>query len=154
MLKRYCKSGIWVHDGKAEWFDDIDDAIEANKASQPSTQAKGGRVHTVSALPEHMLSALAKIKQMQNVLTILTKALNAPPINVQGKIIPRLIQEAKYIGIELLSKKQISDCGYQLRTGMIPLLQAGGANGQVVEYFDMATQCEKIESAEESGISK
>jgi hypothetical protein len=56
--------------------------------------------------------------------------------------------------MELVSKKRISDCGYQLRAGMIPILQASDEGGQLIEYFDMTTQCEKIESAEEPGISQ
>lgn len=154
ILKRYCTSGIWLHDGKAEWFDDIDDAFVAHKASTPSVKEKKGRAHTMVAVSEHMQPALAKIQQMQNVLTVMTKALNAPPISVIEKNIPRLTQVAKYIGIELVSKKQISDCGYQLREGMIPLLQAGGAGGQLIEYFDLTTQCEKVESAADRGIKQ
>jgi hypothetical protein len=55
--------------------------------------------------------------------------------------------------MELATRKRISDCGYQLRAGMIPLIQASGADGQLIEYFDMTTQCEKIEPAVEPGIS-
>lgn len=32
-LKRFCQSGVWVHEGKAHWFDDIDDALKAYKDS-------------------------------------------------------------------------------------------------------------------------
>lgn len=29
ILKDFCQAGIWLHDGTAEWFDQIDDAIKA-----------------------------------------------------------------------------------------------------------------------------
>ncbi|CAB3687363.1 MULTISPECIES: ABC transporter ATP-binding protein [Achromobacter] len=28
-LKQFCQSGIWIHEGKAHWFDQIDDALSA-----------------------------------------------------------------------------------------------------------------------------
>ncbi|MEN9657386.1 MAG: hypothetical protein RL571_851 [Pseudomonadota bacterium] len=30
-LKQFCSAGIWIHDGKAHWFDQIDDALNAYK---------------------------------------------------------------------------------------------------------------------------
>lgn len=32
-LKQFCTAGIWVHDGKAYWFDKIDEALRAYKES-------------------------------------------------------------------------------------------------------------------------
>lgn len=34
-LKQFCQSGIWIHEGKAWWFDEIDDALMAYKETQP-----------------------------------------------------------------------------------------------------------------------
>jgi len=34
-LKKFCTSGIWLDNGKAHWFDDIDDALNAYKDSLP-----------------------------------------------------------------------------------------------------------------------
>jgi len=34
-LKQFCQSGIWIHEGKAWWFDEIDDALKAYKDTQP-----------------------------------------------------------------------------------------------------------------------
>jgi capsular polysaccharide transport system ATP-binding protein len=34
-LRRFCTAGIWIHDGKAHWFDQIDDALKAYKDSLP-----------------------------------------------------------------------------------------------------------------------
>lgn len=31
MLKQFCQAGIWLHQGKAYWFDQIDDAFKAYK---------------------------------------------------------------------------------------------------------------------------
>lgn len=33
-LKQFCQSGIWIHEGKAWWFDEIDDALMAYKDTQ------------------------------------------------------------------------------------------------------------------------
>jgi capsular polysaccharide transport system ATP-binding protein len=35
-LKQFCTAGIWIHDGKAHWFDQIDDALKAYKDSLPA----------------------------------------------------------------------------------------------------------------------
>jgi capsular polysaccharide transport system ATP-binding protein len=34
-LRQFCKAGIWIHDGKAHWFDQVDDALKAYKDSLP-----------------------------------------------------------------------------------------------------------------------
>ena len=33
VLKQFCTSGVWLHNGLAYWFDDIDDALKAYKDS-------------------------------------------------------------------------------------------------------------------------
>ena len=33
MLKQFCQSGIWIVNGKAQWYDKIDDALDAYKNS-------------------------------------------------------------------------------------------------------------------------
>lgn len=30
-LKDFCQSGIWIHDGQADWFDDVNEALKAYK---------------------------------------------------------------------------------------------------------------------------
>ena len=35
-LKQFCQAGIWIHQGKAHWFDQIDDALKAYKDSIPT----------------------------------------------------------------------------------------------------------------------
>jgi capsular polysaccharide transport system ATP-binding protein len=35
MLKQFCQSGIWLNEGKAHWFENIDDALVAYKESLP-----------------------------------------------------------------------------------------------------------------------
>jgi capsular polysaccharide transport system ATP-binding protein len=32
-LRQFCKAGIWIYDGKAHWFDQIDDALKAYKST-------------------------------------------------------------------------------------------------------------------------
>lgn len=40
ILKSFCTAGIWLNNGQAHWFDDINDALDAYKGSQPKTQIK------------------------------------------------------------------------------------------------------------------
>jgi capsular polysaccharide transport system ATP-binding protein len=35
-LRQFCSAGIWINDGKAHWFDQIDDALKAYKDSLPA----------------------------------------------------------------------------------------------------------------------
>lgn len=32
-LKKFCSAGIWLHEGQAHWYDDIDDAVKAYEES-------------------------------------------------------------------------------------------------------------------------
>jgi capsular polysaccharide transport system ATP-binding protein len=34
-LKQFCSAGIWLHEGQAHWFDDINDALKQYKESMP-----------------------------------------------------------------------------------------------------------------------
>ena len=35
-LKQFCSAGIWLHEGQAHWFDDINDALKHYKESMPT----------------------------------------------------------------------------------------------------------------------
>lgn len=35
-LRQFCSAGIWIYDGKAHWFDHIDDALKAYKDNLPA----------------------------------------------------------------------------------------------------------------------
>ena len=35
-LRQFCQAGIWIHEGRAHWFDRLDDALRAYKDSLPS----------------------------------------------------------------------------------------------------------------------
>jgi capsular polysaccharide transport system ATP-binding protein len=34
-LKKFCTAGVWLHEGQAHWYDDINDAIKAYEQSIP-----------------------------------------------------------------------------------------------------------------------
>lgn len=36
-LRQFCSAGIWLNEGKAHWFDDIEDALKAYKESIPAS---------------------------------------------------------------------------------------------------------------------
>lgn len=143
-LKRWCDAGIWVHEGKAIWFNDINDAFEAFKASKPPKQTASKGMQ--QPLPEHAHSIVATIKLMQNSMTILGKGLGGAPFNVGNNQILRLKKHAEAIGMELLTLEQITERGYQVKQGMTPILCSGMATHQAEEYFDINTQCEKSDS--------
>lgn len=143
-LKRFCKAGIWLHDGKAEWYDDINDAIEAHRSSLPPAGPNEGAKQQAHPVLERAQPIMAKIKRVQNTLTALSKGLVGFPVAVNEKEIPRMLQVAKDVGMELVNAEQVLGCGYQLREGVIPVLYGGGTGGQRVEYFDLLTQCERI----------
>jgi len=143
-LKRWCKAGIWVHEGKARWFDDINDAYDAFKASQPTKQAS--LKEPPHPLPEHAQSIVATIKTMQNSMTILSKGLAGAPFSVGNNQISRLKKHAEYVGLELLTMQQITERGYQVKQGMVPIMRGGKIGPQNEEYFDINTQCKKSDS--------
>jgi capsular polysaccharide transport system ATP-binding protein len=33
ILRQFCQAGIWLHDGRADWFDDIDDALKEYRST-------------------------------------------------------------------------------------------------------------------------
>jgi capsular polysaccharide transport system ATP-binding protein len=35
-LRQFCTAGIFLNDGKAHWFDDVEDALEAYEKSLPA----------------------------------------------------------------------------------------------------------------------
>lgn len=143
-LKRYCKAGIWLHEGKATWFDDINDAIEAHRASQPAGRPQEDAKQQPPPVPEQASPILARIRKAQDSLAALSKGLRGLPATAPEKMLPRLIQVAKDVGMELATMEQISAQGYRVRENMIPILHGDCAGGQRTEYFDLKTQCEKI----------
>lgn len=146
-LKRYCKAGIWLHEGKAKWFDSISDAIEAYRASLPPVRTKGMAIQQILPVPVHAQPIMAKIKRMQNTLTAFSKGLGGSPLTINEKEIPRMLQFAKDIGMELVTTVQASGRGYKMREDIFPILYVSGAGGQRVEYFDLMTQFERIDSS-------
>lgn len=142
-LRQYCKAGIWLHEGRAKWYDDISDAIEAYSTSQPPRRPNEGQKRQTLPAPEQAQPIIAKIKAIQNSLTALSAGFRGFPVTANEKEILRMLQVAKDVGIELATTEQISDRGYRVREGMIPILQGSGTGGQRIEYFDLKIQCEK-----------
>ncbi len=151
MLRQFCKSGIWVHEGKADWFDDIEDAIEAHKASQPpaAPRRKAGRLAPVveeHAVSEQTQSILNRIKLLNGSLKILKAGLSGAPESIPARDGARLLQAATQIGMTLLPPDEIAERGYRVREGETPVLKrriAGTKKDE--ELYDLETQCEKQE---------
>jgi|GEM_PF-326661 len=148
-LKRYCKAGIWLCEGQAKWFDDINDAIEAHRASQPPATPKEGVGHQAHTIPELMQPIYSKIQKMQNLLTVINRGMKGSSVKVPKKEISRFVRIAKDYGLELLTVNQIADYGCHIKSGMVPILQER-TDGQPIEYYDLNTQCERLEVSRES----
>jgi capsular polysaccharide transport system ATP-binding protein len=143
-LKRYCKSAIWLNEGRAEWFDDINDAFDLYNISQTKVPGKTGENSIASSVTNNAQAALAKIKRMQNFLFVLYEGFNGSPATVSVKQIHRYIKTSKDIDIELLSTEQITALGYQVRAGMMPILKSDAIDGHYADYYDLNTQCDIV----------
>ena len=143
-LKRYCKSAIWLKEGRAEWFDDINEAFDLYNISQTKVPEKTGENSIESSVSENTQAAVARIKRLQNLLFVLNKGLNGSPATVSIKQIHRYIKTAKDIDIELLSIEQITALGYQVRSGMVPILKSDTNDGHCAEYYDLNVQCDIV----------
>ncbi|MBU0620491.1 MAG: ATP-binding cassette domain-containing protein [Gammaproteobacteria bacterium] len=146
ILKRHCKHGIWLHDGNAEWFDDIDDAIKANRNSQPP-KSVGNKI-SQEVRPENELAkkSLEKIRILSSSLTIVARGLNGSPVVVSNKESARIIKAASHIGMSLLTPEQVAEQGYRIPEGAIPVLKKKTADsGEEIGLYDLEIQCQKTE---------
>jgi len=144
-LKRYCKSAIWLHEGQAKWFDDISEGFEAYSACQPNRQKNVGSSHQAHHVSEQMQPIVAKIQHMQNALSTLSKVVSGQQVAELEKKIPWLVEIGKIVGLELVTMGQIIDLDYRVKENMLPVLQTSGTENHRIEYYDLLTQCEKLE---------
>lgn len=142
VLKQWCEAGIWIHQGRATWFDDISDAFEAYKASQPKKNIETEGI--TMPISDNMQAVTKAIKMMQHTIAVLNKGIKGIPVTVARNQIPPLKKNAEMLGMELMTKVQVEAEGCQVREGMAPILLCGANAGrQAEEYFDIKTQCEK-----------
>lgn len=142
-LRQWCKAGIWVHDGKAEWFDAIDDAIAASRqaasaAAGPATAKaprKEGRRVAGKARGAH--PALAEIRSMHQALAVLAQGATGRTPDVETKDLERLLRLATEAGMELVTPEQMQRMGLPTPAGAAPVLRVPGGDNRGIDYFDL-----------------
>ena len=145
LLQQYCKAGIWLNDGRAIWFDDIKEAIESQRASQPEKPSSNGGKQQNLLFLEPTRQIFDKINNFKTLLNILCKGLSGTPFTVNIKVASQLVEIAKDFGMELATLEQISNNGCRVKEGAIPVLSMSSMGGEGADYFDLKTQCNRIE---------
>jgi len=142
-LKEFCKSGIWLHEGKAYWFDDINDALIEYKKSELNHQID----KALSPKLEHQeLSGISKemAEVFQKGLTLLNKGLDGFPERIGHEEGSHAIMVAKEIGMNLANIGVIKNLGFTLLPNKKPLLiKYNPVADQYVELYDVNSQCVK-----------
>lgn len=145
-LRRFCRAGIWLHDGRAEWFDDIDDAIAANRESQSTKAAAGVTAKEAPAVTEQAAKSLERIRIFGNSLTTLAKGLKGRPAVVSAKASVPLVKAASQVGMTLLTPEQFAEQGCQIPEGAIPVLKKRlPVSGEEIGLYDLGPQCQQTE---------
>jgi len=143
-LKEFCKSGIWLHEGKAHWFDDINDALIEYKKSELNHQID----KALSPKLEHQeVNGISKemAEVFQKGLALLNKGLNGCPDRIGHEEGSHAIIVAKEIGMNLANIGMIKNLGFTLLPNKKPLLiKYNPAADQYVELYDLNSQCVKI----------
>ena len=147
-LRRYCKSGIWLHEGKAEWFDDIDDAIEIHKAHQPIKVANIAGSLQQLPVNEEIQPLIIKMKQFNRAFRALQLGLRGTPSTVSERESRWMTQVASQIGMQLMTLDQIRKLGYQVKNDLTPVLlkKEMADEMQSVGLYDLGTQCTRVEN--------
>lgn len=138
-LKEFCTAGIWLNEGHAIWFDDIEDALDAYEESLLADEnIRGGNAQTEQNRENKERFEAAKI--------ILQKGIDGVPELVNDEEGRDLIRCAKKMGMELLSIHKIKDRGYQLKPGVDPVLKKyrPNQNYDYIELYDLKSQCVKL----------
>jgi capsular polysaccharide transport system ATP-binding protein len=146
-LRQFCTAGIWLKEGHAFWFDDINDALREYKKSQLYDQLTTLISQQSSGNQEQRASQIEKAKQTYAALVILEKGMNGNPAKVDDEEGINIIQVAKQIGMQLVGGNQIAKLGYQLRPNATPMLQkyVPAPHNKHVDLYDLQSQCVKVE---------
>lgn len=146
LLKKYCSAGIWIHEGRVEWFDDINAALVANREytqrQRPVPEKAKSKTNPAVDGP-----ILEKINSLQYTLRVLNAGLRGRPELISVQILQPVVNKAKQVGLRLVASDQLEAQGYKVKEGMMPILKSGGKGGAIIEYFDLGTQCQKLDPA-------
>lgn len=151
-LKQFCTAGIWLNEGRAYWFDDINDALQEYKKCQLDRQMVSLLSHQTSANREQTALEIEKTKQRQVALDMLEKGMKGAPEKVSHEEGARVIQEAMQLGMQLVGVAMIASLGYRLKPNVIPVLRKGlpapNPNNKYIDFYELHSQCVKEEESE------
>jgi capsular polysaccharide transport system ATP-binding protein len=147
-LRQFCTAGIWLHDGHAHWFDDINDALKAYKDSQIDTRVNGVDLQHPEDEEELDPEEIEKAKRRQLAVDILEKGRSGKPETVDHEAGRGIIQAAKQAGMALVTKGQLKKLGYRLKPEATPMLRKffPAPHNKHIDLFDLNSQCEKAEN--------
>jgi len=149
-LKQFCTAGIWLNEGQAHWFDDIDDALRAYKDNQEeraSVSVAGLPVQTKQQ-PMPVSPSSQEVKKSESPITplaILKEGLGGNPVTVDHAEGRKIIKAAKQEGMKLVNEKQITKLGYQLKPAVTPVLKkySSTPDEKYIDLYELHSQCEK-----------
>ncbi len=135
-LRQFCTAGIWLHQGKAIWYDDLEDALQAYRESRGELQPRSRRNSRVDV-------DSSKGRALLELLTRGDTGESATVPYQDGRVLMRL---AKRQGRLLLGRRQIRRRGYRIKPGESPVVRCflRPEAKQPVDLFDLRRQCEKV----------
>lgn len=143
-LKQFCKSGILLEDGKALWFEDVNDALIAYKKNQLTDQIKHSLTEETKIAKKNELEK-DKAEALAIALSVLNKGIAGEPIKVDHDQGVHVLAVAKELGMHLLGPGAIKNQGYQLKAEAMPLvIKYNQKMNEYINLYDANTQCIKI----------
>lgn len=148
-LRQFCTAGIWLNEGHAYWFDNINDALREYKKSQLNEQLTALMSQQAPENQEQLALEIEKAKQTHAALAILEKGMGGAPEQVDHEEGSRIIQVAKQLGMELTGAGYIAKLGHQLKPDATPVLRKffPAPHNNHIDLYDLHSQSVKVESA-------
>lgn len=147
-LRQFCTAGIWLNEGHAHWFDDVNDALKEYTKSQLKHQMTISMSQQTPENRAQIALEMEKMCQYQAALDILEKGMNGEPETVEHEEGMRVIEVAMQTGKELVGKGYIAKLGYELKQDAIPVLRKyfPAPHEKYFDLYDLNSQCVKVES--------
>lgn len=149
-LRQFCTAGIFLHEGRAHWFDDINDALREYKKSQLSAQIASLVAQKASGNQEQLTLEIEDAKNDYAAIVSLENGLKGNPERVDHNEGLRIIQFAKQLGIELGGTWHMAQSNKRLKPNALPLLWKYYPDPQnkYIDLYDLHSQCVRGERAE------
>lgn len=133
-LRQFCTAGIWLNEGLAYWFDDIDDALKAYKDSREEK--------TIVDLASRATPTPLEIEQRRQrhaALAALELGRSGAPITVGHDEGRAIMQAAQREGIQLVRQERMAELGYRLEPGATPVLRkySPAPHNKVVDFYEL-----------------